>query len=63
MSNRNVLDFINCGALDIDIALRDYEEHNFYAQFNKTDATKQCSMKTVNNCFGAFKMYQIKLLK
>lgn len=61
-TNADNLDFINLiQALDIDIALRDGEEHTFYAQFNKTDAIKHVLVAYENNqpigC-GAYKMYQ-----
>ena len=48
-------------ALDRDIAIRDGEEHTFYAQFNKTDNIKHVLVAYENNqalgC-GAFKLYQ-----
>jgi GNAT superfamily N-acetyltransferase len=61
-TNADNLDFINLiQALDIDIALRDGEEHTFYAQFNKTDDIKHVLVAYENNqpigC-GAYKMYQ-----
>jgi len=61
-TNADNADFINLiHALDKDIAVRDGEEHTFYAQFNKTDDIKHVLVAYENNqpigC-GAFKMYQ-----
>ena len=61
-TNADNSDFINLiQALDQDIAIRDGEEHTFYAQFNKTDHIKQVLVAYHNNqaigC-GAFKPYQ-----
>jgi GNAT superfamily N-acetyltransferase len=56
--NPDFIDLIN--ALDKDIAVRDGDEHTFYAQFNKTDAIKHVLVAYENNqplgC-GAFKIY------
>jgi putative acetyltransferase len=64
-TNADNLDFINLiQALDIDIALRDGEEHTFYAQFNKTDDIKNVIVlyenETAIGC-GAFKIYKDKI--
>ncbi|MDG2432140.1 GNAT family N-acetyltransferase [Flavobacterium sp.] len=55
-------DFIHLiQALDRDIAIRDGEEHTFYAQFNKTDHIKHVLVAYEDDqalgC-GAFKLYQ-----
>lgn len=54
-------DFINLvRALDKDLAIRDGEDHSFYAQFNKIDAIKHAIVAYENNepvgC-GAIKEY------
>lgn len=46
--------------LDADLALRDGEEHDFYAQYNKTDNIKHCIVASWQNVpvgCGALKSY------
>ena len=47
--------------LDIDLAIRDGEEHSFFAQFNKIDLIKHVVVAYINNeavgC-GAIKHYE-----
>ena len=49
------------GLLDVELAIRDGDEHSFYAQFNKIDMIRHAVVATLNGeavgC-GAFKPYE-----
>ena len=60
-------DFINLVEfLDIDLAIRDGDEHSFYAQFNKVDAIKYVVLAVENGqaigC-GAIKEYDLDTME
>ena len=61
------IDFLNVVKfLDIDLAIRDGDEHSFYAQFNKVDAIKYVVLAVENGqaigC-GAIKEYDLDTME
>jgi GNAT superfamily N-acetyltransferase len=52
--------------LDRDLAIRDGDEHSFYAQFNKVDSIKNVLVAYLNNMpvgCGAFKEYEATVVE
>lgn len=66
-TNSNDPDFIELvRLLDIDLAIRDGDEHAFYAQFNKTNQLKHAIVAYLNNepvACGALKQFDVESLE